>query len=148
MKSEPDVFSIDDLKRDGKTSWTGVRNYQARNFMRDRMTVGDMVLFYHSSTDPSGVVGLGKVCSGPKPDPTAWDPKSPYFDPATSREKPVWMMVDIAYVKTFPRVVTLAELRTDRSLQGMLLLQKGSRLSVQPVDARHYEHICALAMRR
>lgn len=145
MKSEPDVFSIDDLKRDGKTAWTGVRNYQARNSMRDDMQVGDLVLFYHSNAEPPGIAGVAKVCAAAHPDPTAWDPKSEYHDPKAKPGDTVWMCVDVAFVKKFPRLVSLDELREDKSLAGLLVLKKGMRLSVQPVAAAHFERIVKLA---
>src|SRR5690348_1805853 len=111
MKSEPEVFSIDDLAREGKTSWEGVRNYQARNFMRDEMQVGDRVLYYHSNADPTGVAGLARVARTGYPDPTARDPQSDYFDPKAGDDDPRWYMVDVAFEERFPRVITLDELR-------------------------------------
>lgn len=145
MKSEPDVFSIDDLKRDGKTAWTGVRNYQARNFMRDDMHVGDLVLFYHSNAEPPGIAGIARVCAAAHPDPTAWDPKSEYHDPKAKPDNTVWMCVDVAFVKKFPRLISLDELREDPKLAGLLVLKKGMRLSVQPVESAHFERVVKLA---
>lgn len=145
MKSEPDVYSIDDLKRDGSTPWTGVRNYQARNFMRDGMRAGDLVLFYHSNAEPPGVAGIGRVAREAYPDFTAREPKSEYYDPKATGENPVWMMVDVAFVEKFPRVVSLDELRGEPALKEMLVLKKGQRLSVQPVDPAHYHKVLALA---
>ncbi|HET7460171.1 MAG TPA: EVE domain-containing protein [Longimicrobium sp.] len=143
MKSEPEVFSIDDLARDGETSWEGVRNYQARNFMRDTMQVGDPVLFYHSNADPTGVAGLARVSRTGYPDPSAREPESDYFDPKASDDDPRWYMVDIAFVERFPRVVTLDELRATPGLEKMLVINK-SRLSVQPVTEREYEIVVEL----
>ena len=145
MKSEPDVYSIDDLQRDGKTPWTGVRNYQARNFMRDEMRVGDLVLFYHSNAEPPGVAGLGRVCSAAYPDFTARDHKSEYFDPKASDENPIWMLVEVAFVRKFKQVISLDELRADPRLRDMLVLKRGMRLSVQPVDAAHAARILDLS---
>ncbi len=137
MKSEPEVFSVDDLRRAGRTPWTGVRNYQARNFMRDRMQVGDAVLFYHSNADPTGVAGVGRVASAAYPDPTQFDARDAGYEPRATREKPVWMVVDVAFVEKFPRVVTLAELRAEPGLAGLMVLQRGARLSIQPVSPEH-----------
>jgi predicted RNA-binding protein with PUA-like domain len=144
MKSEPDVYSIDDLKRDGQTPWTGVRNYQARNFMRDEMRVGDLVLFYHSNAEPPGVAGIGRVACPAYPDFTARDPKSEYYDPKATEANPIWMMVEVAFVEKFARVVSLDALRREPALGGMLVLKKGQRLSVQPVDAAHFRAVIAL----
>ena len=144
MKSEPGVYSIDDLKRDGQTCWDGVRNYQARNFMRDGMAVGDRVLFYHSNAEPMGVAGVAEVCRAAYPDHTAWDPADPHYDPASRQESPTWLMVDIAYVATFPRLVSLADIKADPALAGMVVAQKGSRLSVQPVSEEHFRRVCEL----
>lgn len=145
MKSEPDTFSIDDLERQRKTAWEGVRNYQARNHMRDDMQVGDAVLFYHSSTTPPAVVGLARVASSPYPDPSALDRESPYFDAKSKPEDPRWILVDIAFVEKLPAPVPLDRLRDDPALRGILVAQKGQRLSVQPVERAHFEHIASLA---
>jgi predicted RNA-binding protein with PUA-like domain len=139
MKSEPAVYSIDDLTRDGKTGWEGVRNYQARNFMRDDMQVGDWVLFYHSNATPPGVAGVGRVVREAYPDETAWDPRSPYHDPKASPENPRWVRVDVGYEETFPTFVSRDRLREEAALSDMMVLQKGSRLSVQPVIRRHFD---------
>ena len=144
MKSEPESFSIDDLKRGGKTAWTGVRNYQARNFMRDNMTAGDLVLFYHSNAEPAGVAGVARVCSAAHMDETAWDAKSEFHDLKAKKNSTVWMCVDVEFVEKFPRVITLDEIRAEPKLSGMLLLKRGMRLSVQPVDAAHFEAICRM----
>ena len=144
MKSEPDVFSIQDLARDRVTDWTGVRNYQARNFMRDDMRVGDAVLFYHSNAQPPGVAGLARVSRTARPDPTAWRKGGDAFDARSTAERPVWMMVEVEFVEAFPRVVSLDALRADPELGGLLVLRRGQRLSVQPVDPAHYQRICRL----
>src|SRR5690606_12089618 len=117
LKSEPGVYAIDDLFADGKTMWDGVRNYQARNMMRDEMRIGDMALFYHSSTDPTGVAGLCRICSEAYPDPTQFDPKSKYHDPGADADDPRWFLVDVEPVERFARVVTLAEMKEDRHLE-------------------------------
>jgi predicted RNA-binding protein with PUA-like domain len=143
MKSEPGAFSIDALARDGSTSWEGVRNYQARNFMRDEMKVGDHVLFYHSNADPTGVAGLATVSREAYPDPSALDPDSHYFDEKATAEDPRWVMVDISFVERFPRVITLDELRATPGLEKMLVINK-SRLSVQPVTPAEYETVVRL----
>jgi predicted RNA-binding protein with PUA-like domain len=145
MKSEPDVFSIDDLQRLGKTAWEGVRNYTARNSMRDAMKIDDMVIFYHSSAEPSGAAGLARVCSAAYPDATQFDPNSEYYDPKSTREDPRWFLVDVAFVEKFPRIVTLAELKAEKKLKDMAVVQKGQRLSVQPVSPRHYVLVLAMA---
>lgn len=144
MKSEPDVYGIDDLARDGVTSWEGVRNYQARNSMRDDMRVGDRVLFYHSNADPPGVAGLAEVRREAYPDPFAFDPTSPYFDPRSNRASPTWLTVDVGFIERFPRVVSLQALKDDPALDGMLVTRKGQRLSVMPVEPAHFERVVAL----
>lgn len=144
VKSEPDVYSIDRLERDGRTSWEGVRNFQARNYLR-AMKKGDRVLFYHSRVDPPGIAGVAEVVREAYPDPTAFDPKSKYYDPASHPDEPRWFLVDIAFVERFSTPLPLPYLRCDPQLEGMELLRKGSRLSVQPVSKEHYEHILKLA---
>jgi predicted RNA-binding protein with PUA-like domain len=144
IKSEPGVFSIDDLKRDGKTAWTGVRNYQARNSMRDDMRVGDPVLFYYSNAEPSGVAGIARVCSPAHMDATAWDARSEFCDPKAKKNATVWMCVDVEFVEKFPRIVTLDEIRAEPKLSAMLVIKRGMRLSVQPVSAEHFELICGM----
>ena len=141
MKSEPSTFSIDDLKgsRDQTTCWDGVRNYQARNFMRS-MAVGDHVLFYHSNADPPAVAGIAEVVKAAYPDPTQFDKKDRHYDPESIPSEPRWDMVDIKYVRKFARPVTLDELRKETKLKGMVLLKKGSRLSVQPVTQLEWRH--------
>ena len=144
MKSEPDAFSIDDLKRKKQEAWDGVRNYQARNYMRDGMRVGDKVFFYHSNCAEPGIVGIAQVATDAYPDPSQFDPKSKYFDPGSSRDNPRWMLVDVKFVKKLKRTITLKELQADAALDGMVLVRKGSRLSVQPVEAEQWEHILGL----
>ena len=150
MKSEPDVFSIDDLAKAKKqtTGWDGVRNYQARNLLRDEIAVGDGVLYYHSSVDPPAVVGLARVVKAGYPDPTQFDPKSDYYDAGSKPDAPRWFSVDIAFDRKLPRPVTLPELRADPALGDMVLLQRGSRLSVQPVTAAEWKRIVALGERK
>jgi predicted RNA-binding protein with PUA-like domain len=144
MKSEPDVFSIDHLKKDKSSIWDGVRNYQARNFMVKDMKVGDSILFYHSNADPPGVAGLAKVSQPAKPDPTAFDKKSKYFDEKSTKEKPRWYCVTIKYEKKFKHFVSLVDIRKTTSLQKMALLMRGQRLSIQPVDQKHFDIICKM----
>jgi len=145
MKTEPDAFSIDDLERVGTEPWTGVRNYQARNFMR-QMKPGDPVLFYHSSCKVPGVYGLAEVATVPYPDPTQFDRKSPYHDPKSTREQPRWELVDVRFVRRLEPPVTLATLREHaEDLEGLKLLERGSRLSVQPVTPHQYRRILALS---
>ena len=141
MKSEPMCFSIDDLKKMKKSPWDGVRNYQARNFMRDEMSVGDRILFYHSNAKPPGVAGIAKVCSKPYPDFTAFDSKEQHYDPKSSKDDPTWMMVDVCFVEKFDRLVSLQELRKETKLADMLLLKKGCRLSVMPIEKKHFNVI-------
>jgi predicted RNA-binding protein with PUA-like domain len=145
IKSEPSVFSIQDLARAPRktTSWEGVRNYQARNFLR-AMRQGDRCLFYHSNADPPGVAGVVEVVREAYPDATAWDPRSPYHDPKAAPEKPVWSMVDVRLVEIFNRELPLDELRGVKPLAGMELLRRGSRLSVQPVTAAEFRTILKL----
>jgi predicted RNA-binding protein with PUA-like domain len=147
MKTEPETFSIADLARVGTEPWTGVRNYTARGNMR-AMSVGDAVLFYHSSTEPPGVAGLATVVKTGVVDETQFDPDSPYYDPKATRARPRWDCVDVTYVETLPRYVSLAEIRAERTLAKMPLLQKGQRLSVQPVAAAEYKKIVAMGKRR
>lgn len=146
MKSEPNVFSLQDLRQcpNQTEPWDGIRNYQARNFMRDEMRIGDRVLFYHSNINPS-IVGTARIASEPYPDPTAWDPDSKYFDPKSSPENPRWILVDVAFESEFPRPLPLAELRETPGLEDMLLLRKGQRLSIQPVTEAEFEVVLKLA---
>jgi predicted RNA-binding protein with PUA-like domain len=144
MKTEPDTFSIDDLKRKKHEAWDGVRNYQARNFMRDDMRVGDGVFFYHSNCAEPGIAGLAEVATDAYPDPSQFDPKSKYFDPGSSRDNPRWMLVDVTFVKKLKRVITLDELKNHKALTDMRLLRKGNRLSVMPVEAADWKYILGL----
>jgi predicted RNA-binding protein with PUA-like domain len=146
MKTEPSVFSYADLERSpGRTTgWGGVRNFQARNFMRDQMKLGDLVFIYHSSTDVPAVIGIAKVVREGYPDPTAFDRRDPYYDPKSDPASPTWMQVDIQAVREFERPVALSELRVTPSLRSMSLLRKGNRLSVQPVTASEWAIVCAL----
>ncbi|WII71426.1 EVE domain-containing protein [Bdellovibrio sp. 22V] len=139
MKSEPDVFSIDQLHKDKTTWWEGVRNYQARNFMMKDMQVGDEVLFYHSNAEPPGVAGLARVSKAAAADKTQFDKKSEYYDEKATKEKPIWFCVEVEFVKKFKNLVSLADLRENDKLADMVVLQKGSRLSVQPVDKKHFD---------
>ena len=146
MKTEPDAFSIDDLERVGREPWSGVRNYQARNFMMKDMRVGDGVLIYHSSTAEPGVAGLAEVVSVAYPDPTQFKKKSPYYDPKATLAEPRWWLVDVGFVRKFDHVVTLAQLKANAERLGeFALLQRGSRLSVLPVTAAQWRHILSLA---
>ncbi len=140
IKSEPDVYSIDDLERDGTEHWDGIRNYQARNTMRDDMSIGDRCLFYHSNARPPGVAGVAEVASDAYPDHTQFDPSSRYHDPTSDPDDPRWLMVDMRFVEKLPRLVGLPELKTYSELQDMVLLRR-SRLSVQPVTQAEYEFI-------
>jgi predicted RNA-binding protein with PUA-like domain len=145
MKSEPDAFSIDHLKKAGTEPWTGVRNYQARNFMR-QMQPGDQVFFYHSSTAVPGIAGLATVATLPYPDPTQFDKKSPYFDPKATREQPRWDMVDVKFERKFRNVLALSTLKENEDrLEGLGVLQKGSRLSVLPVTAPQARELLKMA---
>ena len=149
MKSEPDVFSIDDLERRGRSEWEGVRNHQARNFMRDEMAVGDLVLIYHSNANPPGVAGVARVASEARPDHHAFDPDSPYYDANSDPDDPRWWMVDVEYVETLPEFVSLDTLKAVANavgspLDGLLVVRRGQRLSIQPVDKAHFAHILRL----
>ena len=145
MKSEPDAFGIDHLKQRGTEPWSGVRNYQARNFMRDRMKPGDLAFLYHSSCAEPGVYGVMEIATPSYPDPTQFDRKSPYYDAAATREQPRWFLVDVKYRRHLKRPVLLTELRRqEKTLKGLVLLRKGSRLSIQPVSAEHWGTILAL----
>ena len=147
VKSEPDCFSIEDLAAAPKktTFWSGVRNYQARNFMRDGMKRGHKVLYYHSGAEPPCVVGVAEVVKEAYPDHTAWDEKDDHFDPKASPDNPIWQMVDLKHVETFSRILPLEELRGVAALKNMELVKRGSRLSVQPVSKAEFEAILELA---
>jgi len=144
MKSEPEEFSIDDLERVGVEPWSGVRNYQARNFMRDGMRVGDGILFYHSNCAEPGVVGLAEVRSEAYPDPTQFERRSDYYDPASTREAPRWLLVDVGFRRKFERTVTLAELKDREELGDFALTRRGNRLSVLPVTRAQWTFILSL----
>ncbi len=149
MKSEPSAFSIDDLEKSKKktTYWDGVRNYQARNFMRDEMKIGDKVLFYHSNAKPAGVAGICEVVKEGYPDFSAFDPDDKHYDPKSNQEKPTWIMVDIKLKKKFKNIVTLAEIKENKKLQNMKLVQRGNRLSVMPVEKKEFDEIVKLGER-
>lgn len=148
MKSEPETFGIDHLiAMDGKTEhWDGIRNYQARNMMRDDMRKGDLIFFYHSNCTPPGIVGTMKVVKEAYPDHTAFDPKSNYYDPKSSPENPRWFMVDVKFQKKFKQMITLEQLRQEPALSSMKILQKGNRLSITPVSKTEWEYIMDLAL--
>jgi predicted RNA-binding protein with PUA-like domain len=148
MKCEPSSYTIGDLQRDKKTSWEGVRNYQARNIMRDEMQEGDGVLFYASNADPSGVTGLATIVRAGYPDHFAWEKGHTYFDQAGSKDAPVWFMVDIGFVERFPAVVSLETLKGTKGLEQMAVTQKGSRLSVQPCTRAEYDIVVKLGRAR
>lgn len=145
MKSEPDAYSIDQLKADKTTPWDGIRNYQARNFMMNDMQVGDEVLFYHSNAKPPGVIGLATIHKPASPDITAQDPKNKYYDAKASPEKPIWHCVTVKFKKKFKSLISLNDLKEVKGLEKMLLLKKGQRLSIQPVTKKEYDIICKLA---
>jgi len=144
MKSEPDVFGLEDLKKKKVSGWDGVRNYQARNFMK-AMKKGDQAFFYHSSCEPPGIAGIMEVAREAYPDPTQFDRTSDYHEPRATPEQPVWFQVDVKYVRHLPRFVTLEELRGAPALSGMVLLRRGSRLSVQPVTQEQWQAVLALS---
>ena len=145
MKCEPSAYSIDDLQRDKTTTWEGVRNYQARNFMRDTMQIGDLALFYHSNADPSGVVGVMKIARTGYPDHFAFKPDHKYYDARSTPDKPLWYMVDVAFVTKFARILPLQQIKGESRLKGIMVAQKGSRLSIQPLSEEHFKIICELA---
>jgi len=143
MKSEPESYGIDHLKKDKRTDWNGVRNFQARNFMRE-MKLGDQVLFYHSNCKVPGVYGIAKVEKTAYPDPTQYDPRSDYYDKRSTEAKPLWDLVGIAFVRKLAEPVTLSDIRAEPKLGAMIILQPGSRLSVTPVSSEHFERISNL----
>ncbi|MBC2604201.1 EVE domain-containing protein [Puniceicoccus vermicola] len=147
MKSEPDAFSIEDLEKreNGTEPWDGIRNYQARNFMRDDMKIGDAVLFYHSNCKTPGVVGVAEIASEAYPDPTAFDSKSKYFDEKSDPENPRWILVDVRFVDKLPRTVSLSEMKETAALKDMKILQRGNRLSITPVAKKEFDHILKMA---
>ena len=144
MKSEPDVYSIDDLARDGREMWDSIRNYQARNMMRDDMRIGDEIFFYHSNCKEPGIVGIMKVASEPYPDPIQFDKKSRYFDEKSSKENPRWILVDVEFVRELSRNITLTEIKAEKSLEDMILARRGNRLSIMPVEKKHWNKILKL----
>ncbi|WP_111638643.1 EVE domain-containing protein [Marinomonas shanghaiensis] len=143
MKSEPDTFSIDDLKRLKVSPWDGVRNYQARNFMKE-MKQDDLVFFYHSSCSPPGIAGIARIDKEAYPDHTSWDPNSDYFDSKSSETDPKWVMVDVAFVEKWSSILTLTTLKQSPVLADMLLTKKGSRLSVMPITKNEWEYITTM----
>ncbi|MGH9418789.1 MAG: EVE domain-containing protein [Thermoanaerobaculia bacterium] len=144
MKCEPSAYAIDDLKRDGTTSWEGVRNYQARNFIRDEMKRGDRVLFYASNADPSGVTGVAEVTREAYPDPFAQKKGHKYYDPKSTKENPIWYLVDIGFVEKLPNIVPLETLKSAPGLEEMVVTKKGSRLSIQPVTKSEFDIVVKL----
>ena len=150
FKSEPSVFSIDDLEKTAKktTHWDGVRNFQARNFLRDSIKNGDLVFFYHSNCEPSAIVGIAEVVKEGYPDFSAFDSKDVHYDPKSKKETPTWFMVDLQHKETFSRALDLAELRTLPALKNMVLLQKGSRLSIQPVSEAEWKAVVGLSKKK
>jgi predicted RNA-binding protein with PUA-like domain len=148
MKCEPAAYTIDDLARDGRTTWEGVRNYQARNFMRDEMQTGDGVLFYASNADPSGVTGLAEIVRAGYPDHFSWTNGHKYYDPASSEAAPVWYMVEVGFIERFPVTLPLDVLKSTKGLEKMMVTQKGSRLSVQPATKAEYDIVARLGRRR
>ena len=144
MKSEPDAYSIDDLKRDKREPWDGIRNYQARNMMRDDMKIGDLAFFYHSNCKEPGIVGVMKVASEPYPDSTQFDKKSKYFDPKSNKDDPRWCLVNVAYKRKLKRTITLAEIKEARGLDGLILTRKGNRLSIMPIEKKHWDKLLNL----
>jgi predicted RNA-binding protein with PUA-like domain len=146
MKSEPDVFSIDQLKSKKKSGWDGVRNYQARNFMRDDMKCGDIILFYHSSCEIPGVAGLAKVCKESHPDPLQFDSASEYYDPKSTLDNPRWFMVEVEFLEKFREVITLKMLKEKPELKNMPVVQKGSRLSINPVTEKEFKTILQMRL--
>jgi len=147
VKSDPESYAIADLERDGTTGWDGVRNYQARNTLRDEMAMGDRVLFYHSGVEPMAIVGRCEVASRPRPDETAFRRGHEHFDPDSDPAEPTWWLVDLRHVETFAVPLVRERLAREPALRGMVLLQRGSRLSVQPVSPAEYDAVLALARR-
>ncbi len=145
MKSEPDAYSIDDLERDGVNMWEGCRNYTVRNFFRDQFQPGDLAFFYHSNLAPTGIVGVMEIVRGGYPDPTQFDPTSEYYDPKAPPDGSRWMVVDVKFVKKFPRVISLAEIKATPELAAMLVVQRGQRLSVMPVTEDEWRKVEKLA---
>ena len=141
LKTEPGCYSLDDLQKDGETLWTGIRNYQARNMLRDEMRPGDLCLFYHSSVDPAAAVGVCRVTKAGEPDPTQFDPKDDHYDPDSDPGNPRWFAVCVAYDSAFARPVAIGDMRKNPRLESMKLLEKGSRLSVLPVTPAEFAEV-------
>ena len=148
LKCEPDVYSIHDLARDGKTGWDGVRNYQVRNFMRDTMKPGDLGIFYHSNAEPSGAAGVLEILRVGLPDPSQFDRQSDYHDPKSDPKDPTWIMCEVGFVEAFPEVVALERMRCEPALGGMQILQRGNRLSITPLSKAEFDAIRALGVPR
>jgi len=144
MKSEPETYGIDDLERFGVDHWDGIRNYQARNFIRDEMRVGDQAFFYHSNCEEPGIVGLMEIASEAYPDHTAFDPEDPHFDDKSDPDDPRWLMVDVKFVRKLKRTISLRELKTYKTLANMRLVQKGNRLSIMPLTKKEWDFILKL----
>ena len=144
IKSEPDAYSIDDLQRDKREMWDGIRNYQARNTMRDDMKVGDKIFFYHSSCKVPAIVGIARVASKPYPDPTQFDPDSKYFDPKSSEDEPRWQLIDVQFERKMKRPITLSEIKAHPGLDDMILTRRGNRLSIMPVAADEWDIILSM----
>ena len=147
VKSEENVYSIDNLAKDKETFWDGVRNYQARNFMRDDMKLGDLVLFYHSNSTPNGIAGICEISKEGYPDHTAFDPEDKHFDPKSNESAPTWIMVNVKFIEKFNKIIELSELKSNPKLSKMRLVQRGNRLSVMPVEKEEYEEILKMAER-
>lgn len=145
MKSEPDVYGIDHLEKEGTNMWEGCRNYVVRNFIRDEMKIGDLAFFHHSNSKPSGVIGTMEIVSEPYPDPTQWDPESHYYDPKSQKDKPRWFVRDVKFRSKFSRIISLAELRETPGLEEMLVNRKGQRLSIMPVTKKEWDIVNKLA---
>jgi predicted RNA-binding protein with PUA-like domain len=145
FKSEPTAYSIDDLESDGETFWDGVRNYQVRNMLRDEIKVGDRVLFYHSNAKPMAVVGTAEVIRNGYPDHTAFDPEDKHYDPKSDSDEPTWFMVDVKFLQRFESAVTRDDLKADETTAGMMVMQRGCRLSIQPVTAGEWKAVLRLA---
>ena len=145
FKTEPDVYGIDDLRQAGTDQWDGIRNYQARNLIRDQMSIGDKILIYHSRTNPIGVVGEAEIASTAYPDPTQFDPKAKYFDSKSDPDNPRWLLVDIKYIRHYPEMITLKQLKATPGLENMMVTKRGARLSIQPVEESEWNIVQALA---
>ncbi len=147
MKSEPDAYSIQDLRAEPNQTdyWDGIRNYQARNFIRDDMNIGDLSFFYHSNCSPPGIVGTMKIVSEAYTDPTAFDPNEKYYDPKSNPDNPRWLMIDVQLVEVFNRIISLSEMRGEPELQEMRVLQRGNRLSITPVSKHEWNHLIQLS---